>query len=90
METASPSSPVVSPSTTPVRASVERRASDRLRHLNQKYKTSNEQRSEIYLERKNARLEALENDGLHNVEKRDNDGEYNPDEDGTQCLSFFK
>lgn len=61
----SPQSPTNSSGTTPVRASVERRASDRLRHLNLKYKTSNEQRSEIYLERKNTRLEALENDGLH-------------------------
>jgi hypothetical protein len=51
--------------------------------LNQKYKTSTEQRAEIHLERKNARLESLENDGVHYLEKTEEDDEYVPDEGDT-------
>eukprot|EP01119_Soliformovum_irregulare_P006146 TRINITY_DN17935_c0_g1_i1.p1 TRINITY_DN17935_c0_g1~~TRINITY_DN17935_c0_g1_i1.p1 ORF type:complete len:173 (-),score=18.01 TRINITY_DN17935_c0_g1_i1:36-554(-) len=62
-----------------------RRSSGRLRQLaqNQKIKTSSEARQDNQIERRNTRLESLENDT--NFEKKDEDEEFNPhpDEDGS-------
>lgn len=63
--------------------SSERRASGRLRALSQKYKVSNETRTEIFTERRNARLESLEHDGTHYIDQKEEDEEYNPDGEGT-------
>ena len=75
--------------------------SGRLRALGQKYKVSSETRNDIQVEKRNARIEFLEDDNFVRAKELKEDDEFAPEDDGTrswivhlhnhrQCVVFLQ